>query len=126
MSSLESIVPALELCKRIPAMEFTDTALVWETYYSKHRIKPVVIDRKTFGYTPYKFVENVYPAPTLSEILKSLPKYDKHENKLRICPFGLNDDLGIGYTYQNVYCDEKKPENAALRMWLRVKGIEIR
>lgn len=30
MSNLKSIVPPLELCKRIPAGEFEDSALVWK------------------------------------------------------------------------------------------------
>ena len=135
---MSKIVASLELCKQIPAGEFTDTALVWvyddvvgflcrtsgceqihkKEWQLEHNHPRKIAIRRKCG-------QEIYPAPTLAEILKSLPKYDKHENKLRICPFGLNDDLGIGYTYQNVYCDEKKPENAALRLWLRMKGIEV-
>lgn len=32
MSNLESIVPPLELCKKIPAGEFEDSALVWDIH----------------------------------------------------------------------------------------------
>ena len=38
MSKLEKIVPSLELCKKIPAGEFKDSALVWvDGYYRKGR-----------------------------------------------------------------------------------------
>ena len=122
MSKLENIVPSLELCKQIPAGEFEDSALVWETYYSKYSIKPVVIDRKTFGYTPYKFVENVYPAPTLAEILDALKDITEKPS------------IYYGKLTKTWVCDsmeyltpikDKKAVNAALRLWFKVKGIEV-
>lgn len=124
MRSLESIVASLELCKKIPDGEFEDTALVWETYYSKYSIKPVVIDRKTSESTPHEFVENVYPAPTVVEIMKAIKKMKVCSS---ICP--SNRDNGwffnahIRYELP-VYGDTA--EEAALKMWFKVKGIEVK
>ena len=123
MRSLENIVASLELCKKIPDGEFEDSALAWETYYSKYSIKPVVIDRKTSESTPHEFVENVYPAPTLEEILDALKDITEKPS------------VYYGKLTKTWVCDsmeyltpikDKKSVNAALRLWLRVKGIEVK
>ena len=122
MRSLENIVASLELCKKIPDGEFEDSALVWETYYSKYSIKPVVIDRKTSESTPHEFVENVYPAPTLEEILDALKDITEKPS------------VYYGKLTKTWVCDsmeyltqikDKKGVNAALRLWFKVKGIEV-
>lgn len=115
---LEKIVASLELCKLIPAGEFEDTALVWETYYSKYSIKPVVIDRKTSESTPHEFVENVYPAPTLSEILGKIPdcaeviRMKEHNHCMRA--------TGLPHVHDSSLA------NCAIRLWLKLKGVELK
>lgn len=122
MSKLEKIVASLELCKQIPAGEFEDSALVRETYYSKYSIKPVVIDRKTSESTPHEFVENVYPAPTLDEILDALKDITEKPS------------VYYGKLTKTWVCDsmeyltpikDKNAVNAALRIWLKLKGVEV-
>lgn len=123
MSNLESIVPPVDMCKRIPAGEFEDSALVWETYYSKYSIKPVVIDRKTSESTPHEFVENVYPAPSLNEIMDMLKDVTERPN------------IYYGKLTKTWVCDsmeylepirDKNSVSAALRLWFKVKGIEVK
>ena len=109
MRSLENIVPSLELCKKIPAGEFEDSALVWETYYSKYSIKPVVIDRKTSESTPHEFVENVYPAPTLEEILEAIGAVENWDTATITRPIGVNARI----------------VDTALKRWFKLKGIEV-
>lgn len=122
MSKLENLVPPLELCKQIPAGEFRDSALVWETYYSKYSIKPVLIDRKTSESTPHEFVENVYPAPTLNEIMDMLKDVTERPN------------IYYGKLTKTWVCDsmeylapirDKTSVSAAIRLWFKLKGIEV-
>ena len=122
MNTLEKIVPPLELCKKIPSGEFEDSALVWETYYSKYSIKPVVIDRKTSESTPHEFVENVYPAPTLEETITSLLTYGW---LVKIdCRIQLDTLIEFYSEKQSKTEFGNTASETALRLWLKVKGIE--
>lgn len=121
MSKLEKIVPSMELCKKIPEGEFRDTTLVWETYSSKYSIEPVVIDRETSESTPHEFVKNVYPAPTLNEIMDMLKDITERPN------------IYYGKLTKTWVCDsmeylapirDKNSVSAAIRMWFKVKGVE--
>ena len=122
MSNLESIVPPVAMCKRIPAGEFEDSALVWEKS-EKYFQATEIIDYE------YKVVardesKGGFPAPTLEEILNALYKQDRYENKLKICPVFPGGEWSIGYSYQKVEKDFDLTA-AALRLWFEVKGIEV-
>ena len=105
MNNLESIVPPLELCKRIPAGKFEDSALLWEEdSYVLGKLPPHVVPR----------VKNTYhtilaPAPTLAEIL----------DKLRPGHWCL---CAIDRWYRSEA--GTSAATAALRMWLDVEGVE--
>lgn len=107
--NIEDLVPPLELCKKIPAGEFEDSALAFacqpddddgeETnIFTRDMIEHL---EKRWGGTPY----TLYPAPTLQEILENgEPVYEltvKHKP-------GANQSMA---------------ENA-LKAWLKQKGIE--
>lgn len=51
MSNLKSIVPPLELCKRIPAGEFEDSAMVWDIHgkFDKWHVEKRVKRSVRFG-----------------------------------------------------------------------------
>ena len=125
MSNLESIVPPLELCKLIPAGEFEDSALVWvyddvigflcrtsgceqihkKEWQLKHNHPRKIAIRRKCG-------QEIYPAPTLEEILDSL------------------DDLGADFCMCEFQIGNKSyfyPTGVeeALRLWFKVKGIEV-
>lgn len=118
MSKIENIVPPVELCKQIPAGEFEDTALVWVVKGNEEECAP----RTMFNAIPNSW--KVFSAPTLEEILDALYKQDRYENKLKICPVFPGGEWSIGYSYQKVEKDFDLTA-AALRLWFKVKGIEV-
>ena len=134
MSELKDIVPPLELCKRIPAGAFEDSALVWECYERFFRGIDIIgqSDRVTFRNDDQNNTVSrcsstkYYPAPTLAEILAKLPFTDG-SNRTPICCGRWVDDLSIWVVgYRNIdelrKTDKNNPAAAALRLWLKVKG----
>ena len=102
MSKLEDLVPSLELCKRIPAGAFADSALVWFGHDKVYFPPPVhndmaVVPRHELGVTCHVFlkkgVRQLYPAPTLEEILKMDPivlrDFSAYENNANIALYML-------------------------------------
>ena len=125
MNTLEKIVPSLRLCKRIPAGEFEDSALVWvyddvvgflcrtsgceqihkkEWQLQKNHPRKIAIRRKCG--------QEIYPAPTLEEILDEMVSF-----RASFCVHGM----AIG---NNFYGYPTSAEEALL-MWLKLKGIEV-
>ena len=118
MSTLEQLVPPLELCQQIPQGAFADSVLVWEVYHYQYKIDPYVISRETSETTRGESVESVYPAPAPEEIMAVLP----------IGTIIQQDEPGVWVGIVNAGAPgimiEKsdKPSTAALRLWFRVKG----
>ena len=127
MSKLESLVPPLELCKLIPAGSFDDAAFAWihadvvgfvcrtsgceevagkEWQLIRSNASRVIRARKRG--------EEIYPAPTLEEIMGAMPY-------LRVYKKTAN-------FYVVVKEQERLPSfsgaTAALKLWLKLKGIE--
>ena len=140
MSKLESIVPPLELCKQIPAGEFEDSALVWvyddvveilcrtsgcEQIHKKewqleyNHPRKIAIRRKCG--------KEIYPAPTLEETMTSLLNYDGWLLKID-SRFSLETFVELYSKTSNNRYVEYAPIAcaAALRLWFRVKGIEVK
>ena len=119
MSNLESIVPPLELCKKIPAGEFTDTALVWVEDPDGIEI---VLAREVAQFEHDEMVS----APTLEEITTSfltcdgwLVKTDSRSGLETFVEFYSRTN-NRGYAeHAKIACE------AALRLWFKVKGIEV-
>lgn len=108
MSSLESIVPPLEPCRQIPAGEFEDTALVFRPYVARgeDKVCPRALYEGVVGDRPV-------PAPAMDEILKAL------------------GDLGAVFCNCWIRFDSRLLEypvgtEEALRLWFKVKGIEVK
>ena len=116
MSNLKNIVPPVELCKQIPAGEFGDTAMAWR----RVRGEDVVCAREhwvgVFGMSPV-------PAPTLEEIITSLltrgwlVKID--------CRIQLDTLIEFYSEKQSKTEFGNTASETALRLWLKVKGIEV-
>jgi methionine aminopeptidase len=114
MSKLEKLVPPLELCKLIPKGEFEDTVFTYlvttktSDEYSEI-INTCIKDAwaKRIGY-------ECYPAPTLQEILEAIGQYEI---------FGYGERFSI---MQGDVCflKQKSKTTAALKLWLKLKGIE--
>lgn len=116
--SFEKIVASLELCKLIPAGEFEDTALVW-----RERIGNISRDvwvkfraPEDISYKVESAEVNYFPAPTAEEIMAKLDE-----------PTLWRSDDGKCRCFCNGHVSAQKGgtiADAALRLWLRVKGIE--
>ena len=116
MSELKDLVPPLELCKKIPAGEFENSALIW------------FFDGKNWWVNAPEFdaqPEKEYPAPTLAEIMLAIdeaggvcPECYYLENTWKI---DCRDKL---FNYEELIEaeDEYNPADAALRLWLKVKA----
>ena len=126
MSTLERIVPPLELCKQIPAGEFEDAALVWvyddvvgflcrtsgceqihkKEWQLEHNHPRKIAIRRKSGH-------EIYPAPTLEEVLEAI------------------GDLGASFCTNGIHINNQFYEypieaEEALRLWFKVKGIEVK
>ena len=116
---LEKIVASLELCKLIPAGEFEDTVFAWRypTYDERNRrllSKWHIIEVNWDAVKEYKkkYDERFFPAPTLEEILDEMVSF-----RASFCVHGM----AIG---NNFYGYPTSAEEA-LRLWFKVKGIEV-
>ena len=123
MSKLESIVPALELCKQIPAGELEDSALVWvyddvvgflcrtsgceqihkKEWQLEHNHPRKIAIRRKCG-------QEIYPAPTLAEIIESIGEVESWDTMTTTRITGGKQNLTTN----------------ALKRWFKVKGIEVK
>lgn len=123
MSNLESIVPSLELCKNIPAGELEDAALVWvyddvvgflcrtsgcEQIHKKEWQLQNNHPRKIA--TRRKCGQEIYPAPTLAEILESIGGVETWDTM----------------TIARITNGKQSLTTNALKRWFKVKGIEVK
>lgn len=118
---IEELVPTLELCKRIPAGEFEDSAFCWIDVGHTCVLPIDVIPPERHQFIElrrYTIQGDEIPAPTLAEILKKLPSHYKvrmnytRDDKLlfRVCAEDISADMNAA--------------TAAMRLWLKLKGIE--
>lgn len=122
MSRLENLVPPLELCKQIPEGEFEDSALVWvyddvvgflcrtsgceqihkKEWQLEHNHPRKIAIRRKSGH-------EIYPAPTLAEILESIGEVETWDTM----------------TMTRITNGKQNLTTNALKQWLEVKGIEV-
>ena len=122
MSNLESIVPPLELCKQIPAGELEDSALVWvyddvvgflcrtsgceqihkKEWQLEHNHPRKIAIRRKSGH-------EIYPAPTLAEILESIVEVETWDMM----------------TMTRITNGKQNLTTNALKRWFKVKEIEV-
>ena len=115
MSNLTKIVPPLELCKKIPEGEFKNCALYWDM------LEGVGMDVfpgecgacPSFKTSPKN--KNACPAPTLQEIMEELEEFEIWKNN-------ISDEVVIDSEF--VQYTDRNPATAAMRLWLKLKGIE--
>lgn len=113
MSKLKSIVPPLELCKRIPAGEFEDSVLMWRERIGNisrdERVK--IREPEDISYKVESATVNYFPAPTLEEILDDL--------------FFTAVFCKGGIWIIDRFYEYPTESEEALRLWLTVKGVKI-
>ena len=118
MSKLESIVPSPELCKQIPEGEFDDTALVWIDGNTQNPEYVFVEPRR------YAIDGTFIPAPTLEEIITSLLTYGW---LVKIdCRIQLDTLIEFYSEKQSKTEFGNTASETALRLWFKVKGIEVK
>lgn len=115
MMELKDLVPPFELCKLIPEGEFQESALYWGTQFNGTIAD--VFPRECGFCDKFHIVTDciVYPAPTLQEILKELDEFEVWGDNIS------NEHTVISEFLQ--YEDENTA-TAALKVWLKLKGIE--
>lgn len=130
MNKLEKIVPPLELCKLIPAGKFADSVFIWGYSCDKSNTEPFVDERDRVEYCRKNMVNAppVFPAPTLHEIMAELSLCDVYCDTGWFCMVGAPDHWSIGNCECDLYVrngtENKSPEAAALKLWLKLKGIK--
>ena len=126
MSNLERIVPPLELCKRIPAGEFEDSALVWDIHgkFDKWHVEKRVKRSVRFGdYGRMSSPHADIPAPTLEETMTSLLTYGW---LVKIdCRIQLDTLIEFYSEKQSKTEFGNTASETALRLWFKVKGVEV-
>jgi hypothetical protein len=128
MSNLESVVPPLEDCQKIPAGEFADSALVWVSLKCEPELYEHVESRHDLPHEDetdkgkYSDSFEIITAPTPAEILAKLPfgtilMLDATEVWVCIVHLGQS-----GVMIEK----NSNPATAALRLLLKLKGIEVK
>ena len=138
MSTLEKLVPPLELCKLIPEGKFADSVFCWCEYNSQEEgyvrngwrttqdidgdfiVAPrFSAEKNTFCHREnFKITRNGWhcPAPTLAEILEALPT-SISESKEKFYLYLLDtrnkpeNDWQVGYAHEafyGLYCSKKR------------------
>ena len=120
---LEKIVASLELCKLIPAGEVEDTALVWRERIGNFSRDVWVKFRapEDISYKVESAEVNYFPAPTLAEIRRELRNLSVNVMDGAIT---VSCRIDPEKTLSETARDDNDVTAAALRLWLRVKGIE--
>ena len=120
--ALEKIVPSRELCEQIPAGEFADSALSW---YRDMRYQGSIDLIPSFLGVEKRRI----PAPTLAEILREMANAPMWFQVVTL-DADKDDDYSVsafvsyrekpGSSLKDYKSDN--PADAALRLWLEVKG----
>lgn len=118
---LEKIVAGLELCKLIPAGEFEDTALVWRY----DRICGFICLMSGYPDESARLRNDgmIYPAPTAEEIRQELRNLSVNVIDGAIT---VSCRIDPEETLYEAAGDDNDVTSAALRLWLRVKEIEVK
>ena len=121
MNTLEKIVPSLRLCKKIPTGEFKDSVLVWKERRSFSCDDLVKIrEPEDISYKVESAEVNYFPAPTLEEIRRELRNLSIYKNTMvALCK--IDPETWI----REIVFPDEHDADAALRIWLKLKGIEV-
>lgn len=133
--NLKDLVPPLELCKKIPAGEFEDSALVYSVSQDKILQAEIFIDlRELAEYRVNQIKDDLpvlYPAPTLQEIMDkfvilTVAGAIEDENKQFATSIGGTQEYYKTHSIfeQHICCPVPTNATAALKLWLELKGIE--
>jgi hypothetical protein len=118
---LNKLVPPLELCQKIPAGEFAESAFAWfhNGWFGGWHIEQRHLARA------YSDNGETYPAPTLQEILEELHK-QQEDVFLKWSEHAYHEWLVNAYTHnkEDYQAHAGSLPTAAMIVWLKMKGIE--
>lgn len=125
MRELKDLVPPPELCKKIPAGEFYDSALMWIEVENLQENKKEwrIVNRTRL----FEFCHNLkYPAPTFDEILDELHKCQE-DVFVKWSETAYHGWLVNAYTnnkakVEDYQAHDKNPTTAAMRLWLQLSA----
>ena len=119
--TFEDLVPPLELCKLIPAGEFEETALAW---FSNYHFGGFHIEKRDLAAALTDNGE-ICPAPTLQEIMEELHKHQE-DVFLKWSENAYHEWLVNAYSHNkdDFQAHDKNSATAALKVWLKLKGIK--
>ena len=119
---LEELVPPFDLCKKIPAGEFKDSAFVY-VLYKFAGDAPKMLPREHEVVKIFTDDFFIYPAPTLQEIMEVLP--DNNSWTAWFCQY-CSGEWSIGNCERDLHVkngtEDSNPATAALKGWLKLKG----
>lgn len=115
--NIETLVPPLELCKLIPEGEFENSFFIYSYSCDKRITEPFLDRRDDTEYCRKNMVNapSIYPAPTLQEILKELDEFEVWGNN-------ISDEHTVVSEF--VQYEDENTATAALKVWLKLKGIK--
>jgi hypothetical protein len=141
MHELKDLVPPIDICKLIPAGEFADSVFIWGYSCDKRNTEPFIDERDCVEYCRKNIVNAppAYPAPTTDEILSECKNIHRVLNPTlwwqgtwkADCAINKSDKL-IDECLEDadfndlaiVEVQGDKPATAALKLWLKLKGIK--
>lgn len=116
--TLETIVPPLADCKRIPQGSFNKSALVLVKHCENGIYKWLVMEREKG-----RFHKEQYPAPTHEEICMDINRTTGKEVYTRFISEGFWI-VSVHINGASLVARAPNPATAALRLWMRVKGVQ--
>jgi len=121
--NLESIIPPLKLCKIIPQGSFADSALVWKEFVTGMMYPPT--DWGICARWQNNPSKECYPATTLSEVLAELitAGVGISGNVIMSNPYYTISTLPYDHDHE---ASDENPVTAAMRLWLKLQGIEVK
>lgn len=117
---LEELVPKIELCKLIPDGEFADSAFYWFQELQHINEKPPHDYRYFVSFADFRGYAwgggRCCPAPTVQEIIEDIPDY--------VLSAEAGEHLCDVYLSGGDYAYGKTAVEAALKLWLKLKGVQ--
>lgn len=112
---LESLVPELELCKKIPDERFENSAMAWDSDYESWYVVPRGIADPLSS----------FPAPTAIEILSALQEIGAETPSLSIRNNSWTADCWARIDPKDsrlyhVCIDDPNPAAAAMKLWMQI------
>lgn len=125
---IEELVPPIDLCKKIPAGEFADSALCWVDKGHACVLPDCVIPPEQHPFVElrrYTIQGDEIPAPTLQDLIIALSDISYYSIKIYEVFNEWNVECLVEYGERFVSADSSyNPATAALKLWLKLKGVE--